>query len=54
MTIKQPIYEVQYILHSIISGSEKKTENMTDQELRELLSNGMVSLIKAERIYEQK
>lgn len=45
-----PVYEVQYVLHKILSESEKKTEKMTDKELRELLNNGMVSLIKAERI----
>lgn len=50
--IKQPIYEVTYILHSIVSETETHTKEVSHNELMELLNNGLVSLIKAERIFK--
>lgn len=45
--MKEKLYTVKYLQHSVFSDPWEVTEEMTRQELAELLTRGMVTLKEA-------
>lgn len=49
--MRYKLYTVEYLKHSIFSDPEKIIAEMVQPELRDLLNNGMITLIEVKQVF---
>lgn len=50
-TVRYKVYTVEYLKHSIFSDPERFVVEMVQPELKDLLNNGMVTLIEVKEVF---